>query len=176
MALEGARPPRLPERLFTPGKRIRLFPERYRADLARLEADLEAAPAPGSLALIGRRQLRGNNSWMHNSLRLVKGPPACTLLLHPDDAASRAIADGDLVRVRSRVGEVRVAASVTDAVAPGVACLPHGFGHGRPGAALAVAGAHAGASYNDLADDRRVDALSGTAALNGLPVTVERAG
>jgi len=172
----GPHPSRLPERLFTPGKRIRLFPERYRADLARLEADLEAAPAPGSLALIGRRQLRGNNSWMHNSRRLVKGPPACTLQLHPDDAGARAIADGDLVRVRSRVGEVQVTASVTDAVAPGVTCLPHGFGHGRPGTALSVAGALAGASYNDLADDGRVDALTGTAALNGLPVTVERAG
>jgi anaerobic selenocysteine-containing dehydrogenase len=171
----GALVPRLPERLCTPGRRLRLFPERYQADLARLDASLDA-PAAGTLALIGRRQLRGNNSWMHNSPRLVKGPPACTLLIHPADATARALADGDQARVRSRVGEVQVPVSVSDAVAPGVVCLPHGWGHGRPGVVLSVAAARPGASFNDLADEERVDALSGVAVLNGIPVTVERAG
>ncbi|HET6922690.1 MAG TPA: molybdopterin-dependent oxidoreductase, partial [Anaeromyxobacteraceae bacterium] len=170
----GALVPRLPERLYTPGRRIRLVPERYQADLARLEAALDAPPSEG-LELIGRRQLRGNNSWMHNSRRLVKGPPACTLLLHPADAAARGLADGDEALVRSRVGEVRVPVSLSDAVAPGVVCLPHGWGHARPGAALAVASARPGASFNDLADEQRTDVLSGTAVLNGIPVTVERA-
>jgi len=167
--------PRLPERLFTPGKRIRLFPDRYQEDLARLEAALDT-PGPGGLSLIGRRQLRGNNSWMHNSRRLVKGPPACTLLVHPVDAAARGLADGGEARVRSRVGEVRVPVSVTDSVAPGVVCLPHGWGHSREGAALAVAAAHPGASFNDLTDESRLDALSATAVLNGIPVAVEHAG
>ena len=170
----GALVPRLPERLFTPDRRIRLFPERYQADLARLEAAIDAPP-PGTLALIGRRQLRGNNSWMHNSPRLVKGPAACTLQIHPADAAARALADGDQARIRSRVGEVQVPVSVSDAVGPGVVCLPHGWGHGRPGVALGVAAARPGASFNDLADEERVDALSGVAVLNGVPVTVERA-
>ncbi len=170
----GPHIPRLPARLHTPGKRLRLFPERYQADLARLEAGLEAPPVAGTLELIGRRQLRGNNSWMHNSPRLAKGPAACTLLVHPADAAARGLADGDEALVRSRVGEVRLPVTVSDTVAPGVVCLPHGFGHSRPGTALAVAAARPGASFNDLADEERVDALSGTAALNGLPVTVER--
>jgi anaerobic selenocysteine-containing dehydrogenase len=98
------------------------------------------------------------------------------LLLHPADATARALADGDQARVRSRVGEVQVPVSVSDAVAPGVVCLPHGWGHGRPGVALGVAAARPGASFNDLADEERVDALSGVAVLNGVPVTVERAG
>ena len=172
----GPHVPRLPERLYTPGKRIRIFPERYQADLARLEAALDAPLAAGTLELIGRRALRSNNSWMHNSLRLVKGPVACTLLVHPADAAARGIADGDEARVHSRVGELRVPVAVSDAVAPGVVCLPHGWGHARPGTALGVAAAHPGASFNDLADEQRVDALSGTAVLNGIPVTVDRAG
>jgi anaerobic selenocysteine-containing dehydrogenase len=169
----GALVPRLPERLFTPGKRLRLFPERYQPDLARLEAALERPAA--ALELIGRRQLRGNNSWMHNSPRLTKGPAACTLLIHPADAAARALSDGDEVRVRSRVGEVQVPVSVSDTIAPGVVCLPHGFGHGRPGVNLGVASVRPGASFNDLADEEVVDALSGVAVLNGVPVTVERA-
>jgi anaerobic selenocysteine-containing dehydrogenase len=74
------------------------------------------------------------------------------------------------------VGEVQVPVSVSDAVAPGVVCLPHGWGHGRPGVALSVAAARPGASFNDLADEERVDALSGVAVLNGIPVTVEPAG
>jgi anaerobic selenocysteine-containing dehydrogenase len=167
--------PRLPERLFTPDRRIRLVPERYAADLARLEASLAAAPAPGSLELIGRRELRSNNSWMHNCRRLVKGPPGCTLLVHPADAAARGLSDGEEALVRSRVGQARVPVALTEAVARGVVCLPHGWGHARPGTALRVAGERPGASFNDLADEQVVDALSGTAVLNGIPVTVERA-
>jgi len=172
----GPHVPRLPERLYTQGKRLRIYPERYQGDLARLEEALDAPLQAGALELIGRRQLRSNNSWMHNSPRLVKGPVACSLLLNPADAAARGLSDGGEALVRSRVGEVRVPVAVSDAVAPGVVCLPHGWGHARPGTALEVASAHAGASFNDLSDEQRLDALSGSAVLNGIPVTVERAG
>ena len=56
----------------------------YVADLARAAQAL-AEPVP-ALALIGRRHVRSNNSWLHNSQRLVKGKPRCTLMMHPDDA------------------------------------------------------------------------------------------
>lgn len=153
------------------GRRIQLAPREYLADLDRLRAREQ----PAGLHLIGRRQLRSNNSWMHNSHRLVKGPVRCTLLVHPDDAARLGIADGAQVRVRSRVGEVRVPAAVTDEVMPGVVSLPHGWGHDRDGTQLSVARAHAGASVNDLTDDARFDRLSGNACFNGVPVTVEPA-
>jgi anaerobic selenocysteine-containing dehydrogenase len=112
---------------------------------------------------------------MHNSRRLVKGPVACTLIVHPDDAAARGLAAGDVALVRSRVGEVRVPVAPSDEVPPGVVCLPHGWGHDREGAALGVAREHAGVSLNDLTDEARVD-VSGTAAFSGTPVQVERAG
>ena len=140
-------------------------------DLARA-AEVLAAPAP-ELALIGRRHVRSNNSWLHNSQRLVKGKPRCTLMIHPRDAASRGIVDGAMVAVASRVGRVEVPAEVTADIEPGVVSLPHGWGHGRPGVRLAVATAHAGVSINDLVDDQRVDVLTGTAVLNGTPVVVE---
>jgi anaerobic selenocysteine-containing dehydrogenase len=110
---------------------------------------------------------------MHNSQRLVKGKVACTLLVHPEDARIRGLADGVEALVRSRVGAIRVPVSVTDEVGRGIVCLPHGWGHGRDGARLQVAGAHAGASFNDLADEQRVDGLCGNADFNGVPVTVE---
>ena len=163
--------PNLLRRLATRDRRVQLAPPLHVQDLQRAAATLRAAPPP--LVLIGRRHVRSNNSWLHNSQRLVKGKPRCTLLIHPDDAARRGIVDGAMVCVRSRVGEVRVAAELTGDIRPGVVSLPHGWGHDRDGIRLAVASQHAGVSLNDLVDDQRVDALTGTAVLNGTPVAVE---
>jgi len=95
--------------------------------------------------------------------------------MHPDDAASRGLRQGERVRVSSRVGSIEVPVGLTDDVARGVVSLPHGWGHAREGASLSVAAAHAGASLNDLTDELSVDALSGNAAFNGIPVTVAKA-
>jgi anaerobic selenocysteine-containing dehydrogenase len=156
------------------GKRVQLAPAVFLGDVDRLASTL-TKPATNGLVLIGRRALRSNNSWMHNSLRLVKGPPECVLLIHPQDAAPRGLEDGARARIESRVGSVEVPVAVTEEVMRGVVSLPHGWGHAREGAALSVARAHAGASLNDLTDDQSVDALSGNAAFNGVPVTITRA-
>ncbi len=167
----GALVPRLPKALRTADKRVDLAPSRVLADLPRLRERLVSEPEAG-LALIGRRRLSCNNSWMHNSNRLVKGRDPCTLLIHPDDAAERGIVDGADVEVTSTAGEVIVAAKVSDEVMPGVVSLPHGWGHGRRGTRLSVANAHPGVSANDLTDDQRLDAVSGAVSLNGVRVEV----
>jgi anaerobic selenocysteine-containing dehydrogenase len=173
----GPLEPRLPAVLSTPGKRIRLAPDALVRDLGRLKARLAEAPAAASeeLLLIGRRSLRSNNSWMHNSLRLVKGKPRCTLLMHPSDAAQRGLAAGQTVRVASRTGAIAAPLEISDEIMPGVVSLPHGWGHDRPDVRLSVAQAHAGVSVNDVTDDRRIDAVSGTSSLSGVPVTVTAA-
>ena len=109
---------------------------------------------------------------MHNSHRLVKGKPRCTLRIHPDDARTHAVSDGEIIEVRSRVGALRVTAEVTDEMMPGVVSLPHGWGHHRSGSRLRVAEAHPGVSANDLTDAGHVDALSGNARFNDVPVTI----
>jgi anaerobic selenocysteine-containing dehydrogenase len=172
----GPLEPCLPDRLFTRDRRIALAPDPLVADVERLEARwLRASPSPTAdeLHLIGRRDLRSNNSWMHNCHRLVKGPARCTLQMHPDDAERRGLAGGQAVVVRSRAGKVEVPLEVSDEVMPGVVSLPHGWGHARPGIAMRVAEAHPGASVNDLTDELLVDTLSGNASLTGVPVTVE---
>jgi anaerobic selenocysteine-containing dehydrogenase len=166
----GPLQPNLLRRLATRDGRVQLVPELHVHDLQRAAAALRASPP--ELVLIGRRHVRSNNSWLHNSQRLVKGKPRCTLLIHPDDAARRGVRNGDPVRVRSRVGEVLVAAELTADMMPGVVSLPHGWGHDRDGIRLAVASRHAGVSINDLVDDQRLDELTGTAVLNGTPVEV----
>ncbi|MFO0593536.1 MAG: molybdopterin-dependent oxidoreductase [Polyangiaceae bacterium] len=196
----GALAPSLPGALKTRDKRVHLAPRLFLEDVPRLEAALaeganrtglsEEASRTGQseeasrtglsegagpeLSLIGRRQLRSNNSWMHNSLRLVKGPRRCTLRMSPADARSRSLSPGDRVRVRSRTGTLEVDLEISDEMMPGVVSLPHGWGHDRPGVQLRVATAHPGASLNDLTDELRVDALSGTSDFV-VPVTVERA-
>ncbi|PZN93934.1 MAG: oxidoreductase [Alphaproteobacteria bacterium] len=170
----GAHEPRLPERLKTPDKTIACAPELLVADLTgRFAAWLAATPGDG-LLLIGRRHVRNNNSWLGNSPRLAKGPPRCTLMIAPVDAAARDIADGDMVGITSTAGHVEVAAEITDSVMPGVVSLPHGFGHGRKGVRLGVARQRPGVSINDLTSRDRFDPLSGNAALVGTPVTVTR--
>ncbi len=139
----------------------------------RLVAERDSA-IPGELVLIGRRQLRSNNSWLHNSHRLVKGQPRCTLLMHPDDAAARDLANGDLACIESKTGTVTATVEVTDAIMPGVVSLPHGWGHNREGTRLSVASQCPGVSVNDVTSELDVDTLSGTAAFNGLPVSVTR--
>jgi anaerobic selenocysteine-containing dehydrogenase len=165
--------PSLARRLETDSGMLECAPDFIVADLARL-ADAHSTPWPaGALRLIGRRHVRSNNSWMHNARRLVKGKPRHQLLVHADELRARGLADGARVRLSSRSGAVEVEACADAGVPPGVACLPHGFGHDRDGVRLAQARRLAGASYNDLADPLAVDGPSGNAALNGVPVWIE---
>ena len=127
------------------------------------------------LRLIGRRHVRSNNSWMHNAHRLVKGKPRHQLLMHPDDLASRGLADGERVCVRSRVGMVVVDVQADAELMRGVVSLPHGFGQRREGVRLGLATSLDGVSINDLTDEAFLDSGTGNAALNGVPVRVERA-
>lgn len=163
-----------PDGLHSEDGTIDLAPAAYLADLARLSARLHQKPS-SSLLLIGRRQLRSNNSWLHNSQRLVKGKPRCTLLVHPEDAGRLGLASGDTARVSSRAGTVEALVEVSDEVMPGVVSLPHGWGHARPGIALRVAAGTPGTSVNDLTDETFLDILSGTSGFSGVPVAVERA-
>jgi anaerobic selenocysteine-containing dehydrogenase len=109
---------------------------------------------------------------MHNSQRLVKGKPRCTLYMHPRDAAVRGLDSGQRVELRGASGMVEVPLEVTDSVMPGVVSLPHGWGHDREGVRLGVAARHAGASANDVTDEHKIDPVCGTAVLNGVPVEV----
>jgi anaerobic selenocysteine-containing dehydrogenase len=167
--------PRIPEVLRTPTGKVELAPEPIVADVARLRAALDRR-TNGQVVLIGRRQLRSNNSWMHNLPVLVKGKERCTLHVHPETAAALALVDGGSARVRSRAGEVEVPVEVTDAIMPGVVSIPHGWGHDLDGVRLQVAREHAGVNSNVLADELEVDPLSGNAVLNGIPVELAPVG
>ncbi len=167
----GPLEPRIPEVLRTPSGKIELAPEPLVADVGRLRNALDRE-RNGGMVLVGRRDLRSNNSWMHNVNVLVKGKPRCTLHVHPTDATRLGLCAGSLARVSARTGQIDVPVDVTDEVMPGVVSLPHGWGHDLPGVAMSVAAANAGVNSNLVADEECYDALSGNAVLNGLSVTV----
>jgi anaerobic selenocysteine-containing dehydrogenase len=170
----GALEPRIPEGLRTPTGMIELSPPQLIADLVRLEASIDKAD-DSQMLLVGRRDLKSNNSWMHNIKVLTKGSLSCTAHVHPDDAARLGLSDGGTVRITSRVGSVDAPVEVTDSVRQGVVSLPHGWGHGVAGTQMDVAAEKAGVNSNLLTDDQVMDPLSGNAALNAIPVTLQPA-
>jgi len=170
----GPLEPQLPGILRTPSGRIELAPVEIVSALPALLASAQVAPSNG-LRLIGRRDLRSNNSWMHNVNVLVKGKERCTLLISSADAAARELSTGDTAVVESRVGRVEAPVEVTDEMMAGVVCLPHGWGHAAPGTRLSIARQRPGVNSNVLTDGAVLDPISGNATLNGIPVTVGRA-
>ncbi|PHQ14674.1 molybdopterin oxidoreductase family protein [Marinobacter profundi] len=168
----GPLQPALPERLYTRDGMINLAPRRYLQDLQRLHALLASGPAD-NLLLIGRRHIRSNNSWLHNSRRLVKGKDRCTLMIHPKDATRVGLQAGDCAEVTGAAGQVVLPVEITEDLMPGVVSIPHGWGHQREGTRQSVASRHAGASINDVLGDQEIDPLAGTSVLNGQPVRVK---
>ena len=170
----GELQPRIPEMLRTPSGKVELAPPSLITDLARAAADL-ARPAP-DLVVIGRRDVRTNNSWMHNLPVLAKGPFRCTALVHPLDAARLQLQDGALARLTNGPRSIAAQVHISDEMMPGVVSLPHGWGHNLPGARLRLAAERPGANLNALLDDQLRDPLSGNAVLGGVAITMEAVG
>ena len=80
---------------------IHLVPELYLGDIPRAREKFLQTNAD-TMVVIGRRHVRSNNSWLHNSQRLVKGKSRCTAMIHPEDAARLHISEGQQVQVTSR--------------------------------------------------------------------------
>ena len=169
----GALKPRLPGILRTPSGRIELWPAAVASELGAVDEALREPPP--DLVVVGRRDVRSNNSWMHNLPTLAKGPERCTALLHPQDAERHGVQAGDRVRLHGTAGRsIELPVTLSDEMMPGVVSVPHGWGHDQAGTRLGVAAQRPGANLNDLLDDRLRDPLSGTSVLNGVAVTLSR--
>lgn len=172
----GALKPRLPEHLSNRDKLVDLAFDYFMSDLPRLKKTLltKTKPPADQFLLIGRRHVRSNNSWLHNSYRLVKGKNRCTAMLHPTSAKKLKLGADETIEIKSKSGQIQIPVEITEAVMPGVVCIPHGWGHNREGIKLSVAQEHAGVSINDITDEQAVDELSGNAVLNGVPVVINK--
>ena len=166
----GPLQPRLDAVIATSDRRVHLAPAEFIADAAARLANATEAPDDGRLQLIGRRNLRSNNSWLHNIPSMTGGNNACTVLMHPDDAAARGLSQGDTVRIASAVGHIDIPLQISDEMRAGTVAVPHGWGHRHTG--WQHANSLAGANVNDLHDPGQVDTFTGTAAVNNTWVTV----
>ena len=172
----GSLQPLLIKRIFTVDKKINISPKIFIDDLKRLNKELykdtkeEETKYP--FALIGRRHLRNNNSWMHNSKLLMKGKNRCTVLMSSKDANNLSITDHQKIKIISNVGSIELPVEISDEMKEGVLSIPHGFGHNRNGTKIKLAEENAGESINDLTDDNKIDKLTGNANFSGTRVKV----
>lgn len=132
-----------------------------------------ARPAGFPMRMIGMRESRSENSWMHNAPLLMRGGRTQRALMHVDDAAARNIADGDTATVRSPFGEIAVPVALTVDIVPGTIAIPHGWGHRGTGG-WRIANRAGGVNVNQLmsSDPADVEALAGMSWLTGVPVQV----
>jgi anaerobic selenocysteine-containing dehydrogenase len=84
-----------------------------------------------------------------------RGKRACTLAIHPDDAAEIGIADGQVVRVTTDAGQVEIEAEVTASTRRRQVIIPHGFG-------LVYEGKSCGANVNRLTKNTYRDKFAAT--------------
>lgn len=166
----GELKPRIPEVLRTPSGKVELAPPMLLQDLERATQSLRAS-AP-DLVIIGRRDVRSNNSWMHNLPILAKGPMRCTALVHPHDASRLGLQSGALAHIESGPRSVQAQVHISAEMMPGVVSLPHGWGHDLKGSKLTLAAERPGANLNALLDDQLRDPLSGNAVLGGVAITM----
>lgn len=166
----GPLEPGVARRVFHKDRKVHLAVAPILRSWDALDVSLATAPPADALVLIGRRDLRTNNSWMHNVPSLVSGADRCLLFVHPKDAADRGIADGEMIVMESRVHRGAVRVQLTEDIAPGVVSLPHGWGHASSAPWQRVAGKHPGVSVNDWTDESIVEDVVGQSVLNGVPV------
>jgi len=95
----------------------------------------------------GARKAPYTHSLFRNISQLRKMLPEPLLDISPADAQQRSIKSGDLVKVSSPRGEMKITANVTDTILPGVVEIPHLW-----------AGE---ANVNMLIDDQSLDPISG---------------
>jgi formate dehydrogenase len=155
-------------------RRVRLDPPEILADAGELARENGHDPE-FPLRLIGLRELRSHNSWMHNAPLLMRGERVHRARVHPDDAGARGLADGDMCRISSPHGAIEIAVAVSDEMKPGTVAVPHGWGH-REGGWRTANGA-GGANVNLLASSEpdSLERLAGMSHLNGIAVQVEPA-
>ena len=122
--------------------------------------------------MVGRRQLGGNNSWMHHVPALQNHRTRCDLLVSSTDALRIGIETGDAVKVSRNGAVIKATARVTEDIKPGVLSLPHGWGHESLAQGKASDFPDIGVNVNELTLDEDADALTNTACLNGYSVTL----
>ena len=161
--------------LRTDDKMVHAAPPEFIARARELLAGPHpVAPDGYPFQLSNRRNRHAMNSWLNELPGLHPAGKRNDVVIHPDDAAALGISDGDRVRVFSPVGEIELAASVSDQPRRGVVVVDHGWGSRIFDPRGGAQPQSYGANRNLLVDGGPVDPLSQTSALSSAYVGVER--
>lgn len=91
------------------------------------EADLKPDPNFPLILMAGRHIVMNANTLMRDP-GWLEGKRACTLAMHPDDAESLQLKDGQQVRVTTEAGSEQIELEIADSAKRGHVVIPHGFG------------------------------------------------
>lgn len=113
------------------------------------------------ILITGARQARFNNSCYHHIPRFKKAVPWPVMEIHPKDAASLQVADGDLVEVTSATGSLKIRVSIVgqDKIQQGFLQITHGFDE---------------VNVNRITPDDILDPVSGFPAMKSVLVNVTK--
>ena len=149
--------------------RIHLFIPELIDELNTVEAAREEAalrlPADFPLILMAGRHTDKNANTLMRDPAWNEGKRACTLVMHPEDAAALNLKDTEQVRVITEAGTEEIELEVTDTAHKGHVVIPHGFG-------MIYNGMKYGANVNRLTKNTHRDQF-GTPIHRYVPCRVE---
>ncbi|MBF0225169.1 MAG: molybdopterin-dependent oxidoreductase [Desulfobacterales bacterium] len=114
----------------------------------------------------GRHKPENANTLMRNP-EWNKGRRSCTLAMHPDDAGSLGVEDGEIVRIITEAATEEIELEISKEVRQGQVLIPHGFG-------LKYKGEPYGVNVNRLTKNTHRDKLAGTPLHRYVPCRVEK--
>jgi anaerobic selenocysteine-containing dehydrogenase len=158
------------EKIQHPDKKIHLFEIELDEWITEITPESEDAALSGTpefpLTLqAGRHIEAGMNGLMRNPYTHTARNP-CTLAIHPDDAKTLNVSDGQLVRVTTDVGSVEIEAEYTYETRKGFLMIPHHFG-------FTFEGKTYGVGVNRLTNKLMRDRIAGTPFHHNVKCRVE---
>ncbi len=156
----------------TPSGKIEVFIPELAEQALKIDAasEKEGLRMPDEFPLVlnaGRHMDYNANTMMRNP-EWNQGKRACTVAVHPDDAAALDLLDGDSVQVVTEAGKAVGELQVSRQVRQGTVLIPHGFG-------LSYEGEVYGINVNRLTKNTHRDPL-GTPLHRYVPCRLERVG
>ena len=157
--------------LRTDDKRVNvLIPELEEAvrglNVQTEEADLLMNPEYPFVLAAGRHMDYNANTIMRDPAWNEGKAQTCTIMMHPKNANSLGLINGQMVRVTTEAGWEDVELEITDTVRQGQVVMPHGFG-------LVHAGQKHGANVNRLTKNTNRDPFAGTPLHRFVPCNVK---
>jgi len=156
--------------LRTEGKKIELQIPELTDWLRGIDAHSETIALAGvaefPLVLMAGRHFDKNANTLMRNPDWNQGKRDCTLLMHPTDAESLNIHDGEIVRIVTAAGKAEIELEVTDTSRKGHVVIPHGFG-------MVYDGKAHGVNVNRLTKNTHRDAWAATPLHRYVPCRVE---